>query len=221
MKLLIFSTVLVHRISLIYSRKGSKSLLTLSKLLKVSMISLEMLNQSWIEASKQFSSKSPAIDYLTKYREKNDKPCSELCDQINHIDEVAMSYLMIPKFKSPILLTALLIRNGITGGFVKILSNIIPKDLLANILNISRTKLSYQYKRKSLNKSQTESVVGFIKIWSELMILFKNKNEVVIQWLIKGKGPLCGKAPIDLMDTGPGREAVSDMIYRVKTSDLS
>jgi len=185
------------------------------------MMSLATLKKSWAEASKQFSSQALANDYLISSREKNDKPCLELYGQINHIDDVALSYLMLPKFKSPILVTALLVRNGISGEFIKILSNIIPKDVLITILSTSKKNLSYQYKRKSLNRSQTETVLGFIKIWSELMVLFKNKNDAVIQWLIKGKGPLCGKAPIDLMDTGPGREAVSDMVYRVKTSDLS
>jgi uncharacterized protein (DUF2384 family) len=185
------------------------------------MMSLAILKESWVEASKQLSSQALANDYLISSREKNDKTCIELYGQINHIDDVALSYLMFPKFKSPILVTALLVRNGISGEFIKILSNIIPKDLLITILSTSKKNLSYQYKRKSLNKLQTESVIGFIKIWSELMVLFKNRSELVNLWLIKEKIPLCGNAPITLISTGPGREAVSDMLYRIKTGDLS
>jgi len=185
------------------------------------MMSLATLKESWSDASKQFTSQAMATDYLTSFREKNDKACLELYGQINHIDDVALSYLMLPKFKSPILVTALLVRNGISGEFIKILSNIIPKDLLITILNTSKKNLSYQYKRKSLNKSQTESVIGFIKIWSELMVLFKNRSDLVNQWLTKEKPPLCGNAPVNLISTGPGREAVSDMLYRIKSGDLS
>ncbi|WP_426370258.1 hypothetical protein [Pseudocolwellia sp. HL-MZ7] len=185
------------------------------------MISLAILKESWSEASKQFSSQSMANDYLTIFRENNNKQISELNGQINNIDDVALSYLLFPKFNIPILVTALLVRNGISGEFIKTLSNIIPKDMLVTVLSISKKNLSYQYRRKSLNKSQTESVIGFIQIWSELMILFKNRSELVNQWLIKEKLPLCGNAPIALISTGPGREAISDMLYRIKTGDLS
>jgi hypothetical protein len=128
------------------------------------MMSLAILKESWVEASKQLSSQALANNYLISSREKNDNACIELFGQINHIDDVAMSYLMLPKFKSPILVTELLVRNGISGEFIKILSNIITKGLLNTILNTSKKNLSYQYKRKSLNKSQIESVIGFIKI---------------------------------------------------------
>lgn len=184
-------------------------------------MSLARLKNSWIDVSKLSSTPKSTMEYLTFLRESNEKSCLGLGVQNKNIDVLAMSYLIIPQYKESALVTALLVRDGITGEFIKILSNIIPKDVLAKLLNISKKSLSNQYKRKSLNKLQTESVVGFIKIWSELMSLFKNRDDVVTQWLIKEKGPLCGNSPINLMDTGPGREAVSDMIYRVKTGDLS
>lgn len=179
------------------------------------------LRDLWIDASKQLSSQTSAIDYLTSLREKNDKSDLDLCDQINHIDDVAMSYLMIPTFKGSLLVTALLINSGISGQFVKTLSNIIPKDLLAKVLSTPKVNLSHQYKRKSLNHSRTESVVGFVKIWSELMVLFKNRSELVNQWLVNEKIPLGGNSPISLIDTTPGREVISDIIYRIKSGDLS
>ena len=121
------------------------------------MMSLAILKESWAESSKQFSSKALANEYLISFRKNNEKVDIELNGQINHIDDVALSYLMLPKFKSPILATALLVRNGISGEFIKILSNIIPKDLLSTILITSKKNLSYQYKRKSLNNASSHN----------------------------------------------------------------
>ena len=42
------------------------------------MMSLAILKESWSEASKQFSSQALANEYLTSFREKNDKACTEL-----------------------------------------------------------------------------------------------------------------------------------------------
>lgn len=186
-------------------------------------MSLALLEKSGVDVVK-LSSSSPksSMEYLTLIRDTNelkgqDTPGSAPQD----IDLLAMNYLTIPRFKGTDLMTALLLKEGISGKLVKILSNVIPKEMVATILNISMTNLSHQYRRKALDKSQTESIVAFLNIWNELMSLFQGRNDVVIEWLSNEKSPLCDNKPINLMDTASGREAVKDLIYRIKTGDLS
>jgi len=185
-------------------------------------MSLALLKESGIDVLKLSSSPKSSMEYLTLIRGENTKKVDKnLVTESKDIDVLAINYLTMPQFKESNLVTAVLLKEGMSGELIKILSNIIPKEMVAKILNISMTNLSHQYKRKSLDKAQTESVVGFLKIWSELMSLFKNQNETVIKWLNKEKGPLCGNTPMSLMDTASGREAVLDMIYRIKTGDFS
>lgn len=183
-------------------------------------MSLAILEESGVDVSRLARSQKSGMEYLMLLRSESDT--NAVMDKSNSdIDVLAMNYLLMPKFEQSSLVIAMLLRNGMSGRLVKILSNVIPKEMVAKILGISMTNLSQQYKRKSLDKSQTEAVVGFLKVWSQLMSLFKNNNDVVVDWLSKKKGPLCDIAPIDLLDTASGREAVLDMIYRIRTGDFS
>jgi uncharacterized protein (DUF2384 family) len=162
--------------------------------------------------------KKATVDHLVLLRKENKKT---YLAQVKSIDDLAIRYLTIPEYKESILIKALLVKNGTSGDFVKFLSGIISCDLLSKLLNISKSNLALYYKKKSLNKYQTESILGFTKIWSELMTLFKNRSDVVNKWLTKEKATLCGYAPINLMDTEAGRQSVLNIIYQVKTGDLS
>ncbi|KAA1255290.1 DUF2384 domain-containing protein [Vibrio cholerae] len=93
--------------------------------------------------------------------------------------------------------------------------------MLAKTLSVSQTNLSNQYRKKELDKTQSEATVEFLHIWSELMILFGDDTELVKEWLVGKKRPLCGKAPVDLMDIAVGRKAVLEMIDRIKMGDFS
>lgn len=137
------------------------------------------------------------------------------------INSVALSYLMIPSFQATDLEKALALTHGVQGAFIKFLASIVPKEFVARLLDVSLTNLSNQYRRKELSKTQSESVIDFVHIWSELMVLFKDQNELVTEWLRKPKRPLMNKAPIELMDSASGRRSVLDMIERIKYGDFS
>lgn len=55
----------------------------------------------------------------------------------------------------------------------------------------------------------------------EIMQLFKNDEEQSLIWLTKSKLPLCNETPLSLIGSKEGKEKVIDMIYRIKTGDLS
>jgi uncharacterized protein (DUF2384 family) len=185
-------------------------------------MSLALFKGSGLEVSKLSFSPKLSIEYLISLRNESINNLNHNFDiETKSIDVLAIKHLIIPQYKESFLLTALLLKSSLSSEVFKIISNITPKDMLAKILNISIASLNNQYIKTSLNKTQTESVLGFIKIWSELMVLFKNRNKNVNHWLCNVKEPLCGNTPISLMDTAHGREVVSDMIYRIKTGDLS
>jgi uncharacterized protein (DUF2384 family) len=63
-----------------------------------------------------------------------------------------------------------------------------------------------------------ELLTNHKEIKIELLKLFKYPK-VAIEWMWCAKLPLNNKSPASLLDTDP--EAVLDMLYRIKTGDLS
>jgi uncharacterized protein (DUF2384 family) len=55
----------------------------------------------------------------------------------------------------------------------------------------------------------------------QLLQLFKNNEQQAMAWLTNSKAPLCDIAPLALLGSSEGKEQVIDMIYRIKTGDLS
>ncbi|AKO77482.1 hypothetical protein EN12_20130 [Vibrio cholerae] len=167
--------------------------------------------------------KSPAssLAYLKQVRESQYTASDLVFEGFTDIDALAFNYMLVPTLRVSSLNTALLLTQGLNGKIIKALSNIIPKDMLAKTLSVSQTNLSNQYRKKELDKTQSEATVEFLHIWSELMILFGDDTELVKEWLVGKKRPLCGKAPVDLMDIAVGRKAVLEMIDRIKMGDFS
>lgn len=58
-------------------------------------------------------------------------------------------------------------------------------------------------------------------IYNELFILYKGDETVISNWLCTPKPFLEDNAPIELLDTQLGLESILDLIYRLKTGDLS
>lgn len=57
-------------------------------------------------------------------------------------------------------------------------------------------------------------------LYTELMTLFKEEAQALI-WLINPKAPLCDQTPISLLGDSEGKEKVMEMLYRIKTGDMS
>ena len=58
-------------------------------------------------------------------------------------------------------------------------------------------------------------------LYVELSELFKNNDEAIERWLNTPIAFLEGKAPIKILETECGLESILDLIYRIKTGDLS
>ncbi|MFS1427307.1 antitoxin Xre/MbcA/ParS toxin-binding domain-containing protein [Vibrio splendidus] len=174
-----------------------------------------------VDVDRLCKSPSASLAYLKQLRESHHSVNELVFDGYTDVDALAFNYMLIPTVRVSSLNTALLLNQGINGKIIKALSNIIPKDMLARILSVSQTNLSNQYRKKELDKSQSEATVEFLNIWSELMTLFGDDVDLVKEWLVGKKRPLCDKAPVELMDIASGRKAVLEMIDRIKTGDFS
>lgn len=71
------------------------------------------------------------------------------------------------------------------------------------------------------NSKLKEILKGHDDLHDEIMLLFKNDEEESLLWLTKSKLPLCNETPLSLIGSKEGKEKVIDMIYRIRTGDLS
>lgn len=80
----------------------------------------------------------------------------------------------------------------------------------------SRTGYSEQLLENHLSMVQVPS-----DIKSQLNLLFKNNEKVIVEWLVNPKRPLNGQAPIELLGAEEGIEQVLGMLERMRTGDFS
>ncbi len=60
-----------------------------------------------------------------------------------------------------------------------------------------------------------------LDLYDELMELFNQNEKQALSWLTTPKSPLCEVTPLSLIaDTG-GKDKVMDVLYRIKTGDMS
>ena len=58
-------------------------------------------------------------------------------------------------------------------------------------------------------------------LYDELFIFYKGDEAVISNWLCTPKPFLEDNAPIDILNSELGLESILDLIYRLKTGDLS
>ncbi|MGI2146606.1 antitoxin Xre/MbcA/ParS toxin-binding domain-containing protein [Shewanella frigidimarina] len=58
-------------------------------------------------------------------------------------------------------------------------------------------------------------------LFEELMGVFHNNEKQALSWLTHPKVPLCNLTPISLITDKVGKEKVIDMLYRIKSGDMS
>ncbi|ORT50939.1 hypothetical protein ST37_05950 [Vibrio sp. qd031] len=139
----------------------------------------------------------------------------------NSSDAISLNYLLVPGFMEVPLTIAEALQIAASGKTIRVIVNILSKELVARGLGISSHDLSRLYRHKSLGTYQSEIVIGLYQIWGELIQLFNDQDELVIEWLSNSKRPLNDKAPIDLIRYAAGRDAVHDLMERMKSGDFS
>jgi len=107
-----------------------------------------------------------------------------------------------------------------SGSTLRSITTIIPKDLIADTLEISPQNLSKLYQRKSLSRTQTEQLEGLTYLWGKIQQeLFIDDQQMMQRWLDTPVPALDGEKPKSLMGTITGRKLVEQYLQKLSYGD--
>lgn len=113
------------------------------------------------------------------------------------------------------------VHTGIPGAVVREAIGVLGhRELFANILDVKSANLSRVYRRKRLNKTDSESILDMLRLISEAALVFKSRD-LANEWLSTILPALGGKRPADLCDTFEGRKLVRVTLRKVEYGDFS
>lgn len=115
----------------------------------------------------------------------------------------------------------LTIRNGLPGDLVKevVSGKPVIRKMFIQGLHIDQSNASRLYRRKRLDKHQSEVIIDVLRIYDRACQVFEDER-LADDWLQADVPALRGR-PIDLMDTAEGRSWVLDTLERIETGDFS
>ena len=91
---------------------------------------------------------------------------------------------------------------------------------LLKILGEKPANLGHVYRRNRLDKARSESVLSFIRLYSEAVGVFKSL-ERADDWLSTALPAFDGRCPIELCDTFEGRGLVTAALRKIENGDFS
>lgn len=140
----------------------------------------------------------------------------------NSLERMILGVLDDPHTKLPHLSVALAVKRceGLTEKIIDCILEEIPQEIVLNTLRIDNCT-SKSISEYSFSIAHYETLLGLCRIWSLLQFYFKKRKEICASWLNTPKRPLRGEKPIQLISSNAGREAVTEMLYRMETGDFS
>jgi putative toxin-antitoxin system antitoxin component (TIGR02293 family) len=109
-----------------------------------------------------------------------------------------------------------------SGATLKFIATVIPRDLIADSLEVNPTNLAKLYQRKSLSRTQTEELEDLTHLWKEIQQdLFSGDEQMMKRWLDTPVPALDGETPKSLMGTITGRKVVEKYVQKLKYGDYS
>lgn len=113
------------------------------------------------------------------------------------------------------------VQEGLSGVVVKQAIGVLGhRELFVDILGVQSANLSRVYRRKRLDKTDSESVLDVLRVVSEATRVFESR-ERADEWLATPLTALGGHRPIDLCDTFEGRDLVRSALRKVEFGDFS
>ncbi len=144
--------------------------------------------------------------------------------EINNIDELfrfRLSQKRGPRV-SLIRTRQLMASSKVSGTTLKWIAKVIPRDVVADSLEVSASNLSKLYQRKSLSRTQTEGLEDLTHLWKDvLQDLFSGDEQMMRRWLDTPVPALDGETPKKLMGTLTGRKVLDGYIQKLKYGDYS
>ncbi len=112
-------------------------------------------------------------------------------------------------------------REGIPGIVVRqAIQAFGHRELFVDILGVQPTNLSRTYRRKRLNKTDSEAVLDLLRVFREASQVFESR-EIGEEWLSSSLPVLGSNRPVDICSTFQGRRLVRDILQKVSHGDFS
>lgn len=112
--------------------------------------------------------------------------------------------------------------SNVSGSTVKLVAKKIPRELVADSMDVDPSNLSKLYQRTALSRSQTEELNELTQLWLEILHgLFKGDADLMNRWLNAPVPALEGSAPRELMSTFSGRKVLEGYLQEMRYGDLS
>lgn len=103
--------------------------------------------------------------------------------------------------------------SKVSGTTLKWIAKVIPRDVVADSLEVNATNLSKLYQRKSLSRTQTEGLEDLTHLWKDVQQdLFSGDEKMMKRWMDTPVPALDGETPKKLMGTLTGRKVLDGCI---------
>lgn len=113
-----------------------------------------------------------------------------------------------------------LVRAGLSGSVVRLMVEMLGRDIVVRALHTNKTNLPRCYQRAALNSNDTESILDSLRTFCLTEKVWCNKVNA-LEWLNTPVPALDRQAPVDLFDTFAGREWVRQTLKKIETGDFS
>lgn len=144
--------------------------------------------------------------------------------EINTVDELFRLRLFATKEPRVALLRIhkLIATSRVSGPTLKLITQYIPRDLVADALEVNPANLARLYRYKHLSRTQTETLEDLTHLWRNIDEgLFAGDQQMMKRWLDTPVPVLDGEPPKKLMATLTGRKLLDGYIQNLKYGDYS
>ncbi len=114
------------------------------------------------------------------------------------------------------------VRAGIPGIVVKQAIRALGdnRELFIRLLNTTSANLSRYYRKKFLNRNDTEEVLDTLRVYLQALQIFGDE-QCAQEWLGSSIPALAGERPLNLFDTFEGRNLVRTTLRKLEYGEFS
>ena len=114
-----------------------------------------------------------------------------------------------------------MVRAGIPGEVVKRAIEIIgSREMFVRLLDTTSANLSRYYRKKNLNRIDTEEVLDTIRVFAQALQIWGDADTAKT-WLNTPVPALAGDRPVNLFDTFEGRNWVRQVLQKIEFGEFT
>jgi len=114
-----------------------------------------------------------------------------------------------------------IVRAGISGEVVKKAIEIIGnREIFVRLLNTTSANLNRYYRKKTLNRVDTEEVLDTIRVFAQALQIWGDADTAKT-WLNTPIPALSGEKPANLFDTFAGRNWVRQILHKIEQGEFT